>query len=146
MKYTIDATNKKLGRVASEAAVHLIGKNQAAFVRNKVSGGVVEIVNASKADISEKKLLQKKYDLKRLYRLSIEDQKRMLTEQKGRCKICGKLFSEGHFNKPFIDHSHDTYLVRGILCGACNSILGYSRDNIEILKKAIKYLKINGHS
>ena len=62
MKYTIDATNKKLGRVASEAAVHLIGKNQAAFVRNKVSGGVVEIVNASKADISEKKLLQKKYD------------------------------------------------------------------------------------
>ena len=61
-KYTIDATNKKLGRVASEAAVHLIGKDKAAFVRNKVSGGVVEIVNASKADISEKKLLQKKYD------------------------------------------------------------------------------------
>src|SRR3990167_9121747 len=77
-------------------------------------------------------LLQKKYDLKRLYRLSIEHQQRMLTEQKGRCKICGKLFSEGHFNKPFIDHSHDTYLVRGILCGACNTILGYSRDNIEI--------------
>lgn len=61
MKYTIDATNKKLGRVASEAAVYLIGKNQTAFVRNKVSGGTVEIVNASKADISEKKLLQKKY-------------------------------------------------------------------------------------
>lgn len=61
MKYIIDATNKKLGRVASEAAVHLIGKDQASFVRNKVSGGIVEIVNASKADISEKKLLQKKY-------------------------------------------------------------------------------------
>lgn len=61
MKYTIDATNKKLGRVASEAAVFLIGKNKADFARNKVSGAVVEIVNASKADVGEKKLLQKRY-------------------------------------------------------------------------------------
>ncbi|MDO8591275.1 MAG: 50S ribosomal protein L13 [bacterium] len=61
MKYTIDATGKKLGRVASEAAVFLLGKNQAQFVRNKVVGGEVEILNTSKADISEKKLLQKTY-------------------------------------------------------------------------------------
>lgn len=61
MKYIIDATNKKLGRVASEAAVFLIGKNKTDFARNKVSEIAVEIVNASKADISEKKLLGKKY-------------------------------------------------------------------------------------
>ena len=61
MKYIIDATNKKLGRVASEAAIFLIGKNKTDFARNKVSGIAVEIVNASKADISEKKLLEKKY-------------------------------------------------------------------------------------
>lgn len=60
-KHTIDAAGKKLGRVASEAAVYLIGKNQAGFARNKVSGVAVEIINTSKADISEKKLLQKKY-------------------------------------------------------------------------------------
>jgi len=61
MKYTIDATGKKLGRVASEAARLLMGKNQPDFVRNKVLGGKVEIVNTSKADISEKKLLEKTY-------------------------------------------------------------------------------------
>ncbi|MES2087393.1 MAG: 50S ribosomal protein L13 [Patescibacteria group bacterium] len=61
MNYTIDAKGKKLGRVASEAAIYLIGKNNPEFVRNKVSGGTVEIVNASKADINEKRLLQKKY-------------------------------------------------------------------------------------
>ncbi len=61
MKYTIDATGKKLGRVASEAAIYLLGKNQPVFVRNKVTGGTVEIVNASKVDVSEQKLLQKKY-------------------------------------------------------------------------------------
>ena len=60
-KHTIDATGKKLGRVASEAAVFLLGKDQAQFARNKVTGSQVEIVNTSKADINEKKLLQKTY-------------------------------------------------------------------------------------
>ena len=61
MKYTIDAKGKKLGRVASQAAIFLLGKDKPEFVRNKVTGGTVEIVNASKIDVSEKKLLQKKY-------------------------------------------------------------------------------------
>jgi len=61
MKKTIDATGKKLGRVASEAAIFLIGKDKADYARNKVSGVAVEIVNASKADINEKKLLDDKY-------------------------------------------------------------------------------------
>ena len=61
MKYSIDASGKKLGRVASEAASYLLGKNQVSFVKNKIVGSVVEIVNVSKADINEKKLLQKRY-------------------------------------------------------------------------------------
>jgi len=60
--YTIDATGKKLGRVASEAAIHLIGKNKVEFTRNKASGEAVEIINASKIDVPERKLTQKKYD------------------------------------------------------------------------------------
>lgn len=61
MKYKIDATNRKLGRVASEAAVFLLGKNRTDFAKNTVAQVAVEIVNASKADISEKKLTEKKY-------------------------------------------------------------------------------------
>lgn len=61
MKYTIDATNRKLGRVASEAASILNGKNTASFARNTVTPTTVVITNASKADISEKKLVQKRY-------------------------------------------------------------------------------------
>ena len=60
-KHIIDATNKKLGRVASEAAAILNGKNSTGFARNTVTHSVVLISNASKADISAKKLLQKKY-------------------------------------------------------------------------------------
>ncbi|MCR4311545.1 MAG: 50S ribosomal protein L13 [Candidatus Taylorbacteria bacterium] len=61
MKHTIDATNKKLGRVASEAAALLNGKKSVTFTRNTVEPVVVEIINASKADISEKKLNEKNY-------------------------------------------------------------------------------------
>ena len=62
MKYTIDATGKKLGRVASEAAVYLNGKNTVEFARNTITPTQVEIINASKADIDEKKLTTKTYD------------------------------------------------------------------------------------
>lgn len=61
MKYTIDAKNKKLGRIASEAATLLMGKNTVAFVKNAVPNVAVTIINASKADISEKKREQKIY-------------------------------------------------------------------------------------
>ena len=61
MNHVIDAAGKKLGRVASEAAKHLIGKNKAIFVKNKVVGDKVEIINASKIVIPESKLIQKRY-------------------------------------------------------------------------------------
>src|SRR3989344_4341655 len=59
--YTIDATNKKLGRVASEAAKLIMGKNLTSFKRNEIPEVSVIIENASKADISERKLSAKKY-------------------------------------------------------------------------------------
>lgn len=40
-----------------------------------------------------------------------------------------------------LDHCHDTKVFRGILCMHCNSLLGYGRDNPEILAGAIEYLK-----
>jgi len=61
MKYTIDAKNKKLGRLAAEAAVILMDKNKTSFRKERVEGAVVEIINASKLDISEKKKKEKKY-------------------------------------------------------------------------------------
>jgi large subunit ribosomal protein L13 len=61
MKHVIDAKNKKIGRIASEAASILIGKNTPAFERNVVPVVEVEIINASKADISSTKKLDKTY-------------------------------------------------------------------------------------
>lgn len=60
-EFTIDATNKKLGRVATEAASILMGKNDPSFEKHTVSGNKVTITNASQADISEKKKAEKNY-------------------------------------------------------------------------------------
>jgi len=62
MKYTIDAKKKKLGRVATEAASLLMGKNTSTFTRNKIPAGIaVEIINVSQAEISQKKLKETEY-------------------------------------------------------------------------------------
>ena len=54
-EYTIDAKGKRLGKVATEAATLLMGKNQPDFAKNIVADVKVTIENASQLDIPEKK-------------------------------------------------------------------------------------------
>lgn len=53
--HTIDATGKRLGKVATEAASILMGKDQANFARHTVTPVQVVIENASQLDIPYKK-------------------------------------------------------------------------------------------
>ncbi|HEY4715283.1 MAG TPA: 50S ribosomal protein L13 [Candidatus Paceibacterota bacterium] len=55
MEYTIDAKGKAIGRIASQAATLLMGKNKANFEKNKIALHKVFIINASKVKINEKK-------------------------------------------------------------------------------------------
>jgi large subunit ribosomal protein L13 len=59
--FTIDASGKKLGRVASDIAAILIGKKSPDFQRHEIADVKVEVVNASKMDIAEKKARTKVY-------------------------------------------------------------------------------------
>jgi large subunit ribosomal protein L13 len=58
---TIDAAGRVMGRVASEAAMALMGKDEATFERHKITGGTVTIVNAGKIKIDPRKLDTVKY-------------------------------------------------------------------------------------
>ncbi len=60
-KHTINADGKRLGRIASEAAVFLMGKNEPHFRRNRVPQVSVHVTNAGKLDIFPKKAKQKIY-------------------------------------------------------------------------------------
>ena len=58
---TIDATKKSLGRVASEAAKIILGKNKPTFAKNIVMGEEVTVTNASKIHITGTKEKNKEY-------------------------------------------------------------------------------------
>lgn len=59
--HIIDATDKVLGRLASEIAILLRGKHKPDFLPYKDMGDFVVIKNVSKIKISGKKIEQKKY-------------------------------------------------------------------------------------
>lgn len=57
----VDATDKVLGRFASEIAKILIGKNKATYTPNANLGDKVVITNAEKIQVSGKKMTDKIY-------------------------------------------------------------------------------------
>ena len=59
--YTIDATNKVLGRLATQIAILLQGKNKPDFEPQKDMGGFAVVKNVDKIKVTGKKAKQKKY-------------------------------------------------------------------------------------
>ena len=59
--YVVDAEGKTLGRLASEVAKVLRGKNKAIFTPHIDTGDYVIVVNAEKIKVTGKKLDQKIY-------------------------------------------------------------------------------------
>jgi large subunit ribosomal protein L13 len=59
--YTIDAAGKVLGRVATEIARVLCGKNRVDFAPHRIPDVSVVVTNANRVRITGRKLLQKRY-------------------------------------------------------------------------------------
>ena len=59
--HTIDATDRTLGRVASEAAHALLGKRSVHFVKNQALPVTVTITNASKMHLPKRRVEGKVY-------------------------------------------------------------------------------------
>ena len=59
--YVVDATDMTLGRLASEVAKVLRGKNKPMFTPHVDTGDYVIIINAAKINVTGKKLDQKVY-------------------------------------------------------------------------------------
>jgi GTP cyclohydrolase FolE2 len=77
----------------------------------------------------------RKYHYIRTYNLSEEQAQQLVENRVGICSICGE-------TQPLVvDHCHVTGKVRGLICPSCNSLLGYSKDNVKTLTQAITYLR-----
>lgn len=84
------------------------------------------------------------------FNLTIDQFNQIIINQDNKCAIC-RTSEPGRGRERFcVDHDHSCcntkgascgQCVRGLLCGACNTMLGQMDDNIETLERAIKYLK-----
>jgi len=59
--HKIDAEGKALGRIATQIAIFLRGKNKAEFQPHIDGGDIVEVANIDKLKFTGKKIEQKKY-------------------------------------------------------------------------------------
>jgi large subunit ribosomal protein L13 len=59
--YVVDASEKVLGRLSSQIAAALIGKNKADYTPHSDNGDCVIVINAGKVKLSGSKLSQKEY-------------------------------------------------------------------------------------
>lgn len=59
--YVVDAANQRLGRLASEIAMILRGKNKPIYTPHMDTGDFVIVINAEKVDVTGKKRTQKLY-------------------------------------------------------------------------------------
>lgn len=84
------------------------------------------------------RITQRNAGLIKNYGISLEEWNLMLSAQGMRCAIC-RTDDPGRYWHT--DHCHTTKKVRGILCGGCNAMLGYAKDDPAILKAGIAYLR-----
>lgn len=75
----------------------------------------------------------------RTYGLKPGEYERMYKEQGGVCAICRR--ATGATKRLAVDHDHNTGLVRGLLCGPCNKLVGYFRNSPEAFDRAAAYLR-----
>lgn len=91
----------------------------------------------------EGKAMLRKSRVRCNYGINDSQRTMMLEKQNGVCFLCGK--KESEFQNRFgIDHNHITGQIRGLLCLKCNFMIGYANDDINILSKAIEYIKSDG--
>lgn len=84
----------------------------------------------------------RKARLKTTYGISPTDVSDMISDQNGCCAICN---TDAPGAKGFhIDHNHETGKIRGLLCGFCNSGLGFFRDNPKLMRRAATYVTADG--
>jgi hypothetical protein len=85
---------------------------------------------------------KKRDEVRRLKKFGIDADwySRQLSIQNNACAIC-KRKTNGK-RKFCIDHDHVDGRVRGLLCGKCNLLIGYSNDDVSILEASISYLKM----
>jgi len=77
--------------------------------------------------------------LKNKYGITVDDFEKLKIKQNHVCPICEKSLDNGE--QIDVDHCHKNGTIRSVLHNKCNRLISCCREDIEILKNAIKYLE-----
>ena len=78
--------------------------------------------------------------LKYHYGITLSQYEEMEKRQDGKCAVC-RVHKDLLTRGLFVDHCHETKVVRDLLCNYCNSLLGHIEENYTTIIKLIKYKK-----
>lgn len=84
-------------------------------------------------------------DLRVMYGITIEDYNKMFIDQGGCCAICRRPEvivdkRTDRMRRLSVDHDHETGIVRGLLCHACNVCLGFVEESTDVIDRVRLYL------
>ena len=81
------------------------------------------------------------YKLNKRYGIDAEGYNTLFAAQDSRCAIC----RESYTGRLFVDHDHQTQMVRGLLCPDCNRAVRALEKDKDWAAKALEYLReVNG--
>lgn len=75
------------------------------------------------------------------YGMSLTEYDLLLDAQGGGCAICGARHADSASRALAVDHCHDSDVVRGLLCSACNRAIGNFKNRPDLLRAAAAYLE-----
>lgn len=89
----------------------------------------------------------RRYNLRRLYNVTLEEYEAMTLAQNGVCACCGEKpdgiiggrRKGGSTAKLVVDHDHNTGEVKALLCADCNCALGYMKNSPQRIKQLLVY-------
>lgn len=94
---------------------------------------------------SQSKEYARRWHLRQLCGLELEEYNRLFSAQRGRCVICNNIETakdrNGNVRPLATDHCHKGGGFRGLICNRCNHMLGLAEDRIELLYAAIDYIE-----
>lgn len=123
--------------------------------RSNAAIGNLQFGEIDQSDPEARRKYYRKYDaanphrghakrIKFNYGITLEQYREMLVAQNGVCAICERpetSAQNGRVVPLSVDHDHADGAVRGLLCRACNGMLGQAKDSTTTLAKAISYLE-----
>ena len=92
----------------------------------------------------KKKENSRRHRYARYYGITVDDRNRMFAEQDGCCAVCRTPISlrpHPFEARAFVDHDHDTGIVRGLLCHRCNLAEGLLRSDPAVMRRLAEYVE-----